>query len=646
MFITEGKAAVVLLVLALPGTGIYASAALDESAREAAHEERQRAADAPAGAEVKNTIQIHGRVLDPDSKPLPAARVFALAGLARAVRSPEDYSIHLTDETKTDAKGRFELRVHAPGGEPPPSPMHPLPAIFVLADGHGVGLQAVTDSAKKEQIVIRLPREQVLRARFMDDTNGKPVEGLVVKVASVGHGGGMVNPPAQAPKGWFPPMKTDAQGRLQLHGIGAGQWVFVEWRDARFQAQRVDLWRTEAHWSGQEVVSKLMPPLPEFVSGRVTFKDTGKPAAGMSVRAPGDKTKTDGEGRFRLKPDWELRTSLTFGATSDYVTTVRALVEVDAPAGAAYLGGRGEPELARIPRRDGTLGPWQLGELQIALPRGIRIQGRVLEGGTDKGIHGASVGFGMSQATSGPDGAFSLTTAAGSGHLVVKAATADYAPVEAKVGVGRLIAHAIVPVDFKESTDPKPVQIFLRRGAVVKGKLTGPDGQPAQGAVLISRLMVNQAMNVLVQSPSPAPSIPVSADFALKGCHPEKPYPAIFFQEQKGWGALVHISGQEASKPLEVRLQPCGAAKARFLTAEGRPNAGRGTAGDLLVVLGTGDTALWGGFIEHSNLRKDWHTDAQGQVTWRDLVPGVTYRVNHRDFRVTPGELLDLGDLK
>jgi hypothetical protein len=113
-------------------------------------------------------------------------------------------------------------------------------------------------------------------------------------------------------------MKTDAQGRLQLRGIGARQWVFVEWRDARFQPQRLDLWRTEAHWSGQEVVYNLMPPLPQFVSGRVTFKDTGKPAAGVSVRTRGDKAKTNKDGRFRLKPDWELRTHLAFGTAQAY----------------------------------------------------------------------------------------------------------------------------------------------------------------------------------------------------------------------------------------------------------------------------------------------------------------------------------------
>jgi len=278
------------------------------------------------------------------------------------------------------------------------------------------------------------------------------------------------------------------------------------------------------------------------------------------------------------------------------------------------------------------------------LPRGIRVQGRVLEAGTNRSVPGANVGFGMYETTSRPDGTFSLTTAGGSGHLTVKA-EADFAPVEAKVPAGRLVAHAIVPVDFKGGADPKPMEIMLRRGAVVKGKLTGPDGQPAQGAVLISRLMVNRSMNALVQSPSPVPTVPVSADFELTGCHPDKPYPVIFFQEQKGWGALVPISGKQAGKPMDVRLQPCGAAKARFLTAEGRPIT-EGDGRGLLVVLSPGDTAFWAGFIEHSNIRRDWRTDTDGRITWRDLVPGVTYRINHREFTVRPGETLDLGDLK
>jgi RNA polymerase sigma factor (sigma-70 family) len=615
---------------------------------------RKVAADAPAGAAASDPITIRGQVLDPDGKPVRAAWVCALHGPAQASRSPDNYSVDLTDETKTDTEGRFELRARAPGGEPPPAPIHPLPVIVVRADGYGYGVHPITDKTSKGSIVIRLPREQVLRARFVDDSKNKPVKDLVVKVASVWHGAGQVMAPAQASKAWFAAMKTDAQGRIQLRGIGHasnGQNVFVEWRDAHFLAQRLDLWRTEAHWEGKEVVFKLLPPLPESISGRVTFKDTGKPAAGVNVRMRGNQTKTDGEGRFRLKPDWEIRTLLQ-GTVSDLVTQYLGWVEVDAPAGTAYLGASANAaEAALVSRtlnRDGTFGgPFGSVDLKIALPHGGIVRGRVLEAGTNKAVPGASVSFRGKDVQSGPDGAFSLTTTAGSGLLIVRAGE-DYVPVKTMIHKGFTMAygHAIVPVDLKEGTDAKPLTISLRRGVVVKGKLTGPNGQPVQGAVLISQMMINRYTGPVVQAPWPVPSVPVSADFELRGCDPEKACPVIFFQEAKSWGALVQVSGKQAGKPLEVRLQPCGAAKARFLGADGRPLTQRRTIGDLAMVLAGPDTPVWSQFIWHSNIRKDWETDAQGRINWRDLVPGVTYRVHQRDFTVKAGEVLDLGDLK
>jgi hypothetical protein len=260
----------------------------------------------------------------------------------------------------------------------------------------------------------------------------------------------------------------------------------------------------------------------------------------------------------------------------------------------------------------------------------------VVEAGTKKGVPGATVSFTAAyQTTSGPDGAFSLTVPAGRGQLVVAAARADYVPVAVKAGF-KQFAHAAVPLDLKAGAGTKDVEVPLRRGVVVKGKLTGPDGQPVKGAVLISRLTTRAATLYWGE----IQAVPVAAEFELRGCDPERPYPAVFFQEQKGWAAPVQVSG----KPLEVRLQPCGSAKARFLTADGKPATGRLTSPDVRLVLAAGDLAFWGGFVQHSNVRKDWHTDAEGRVTWRGLVPGATYRVHDRDFTVRPGEVLDLGD--
>jgi hypothetical protein len=417
--------------------------------------------------------------------------------------------------------------------------------------------------------------------------------------------------------------------------------VIVEWRDPRFRAQRVELWKTEPQRAGEEVVHKLEPPLPQFIVGRVKFKDTGKPAAGVVVRTRGSRTRTDRQGRFRLKTDWPPPPSAPHSGFP-----ASAWVEVEPPPGSAYLGGLAYTTPGgRLPKQDGTLGPYQPREVEIALPRGVLVRGRVVEKASGKGVPGAQVSFhapsvANNQARTGPDGAFALKTAAGTGHLVIKAAAANYVPITAVVNSRRLFSHAIVPLNIKGATEPKPVRIALCRGTVVKGKLMGPDGKPVHGAVLISRLMTRTEAVEGVQA------VRVSANFELAGCDPDKSFPVIFFQEQQGWGAVVQVSGKQAGKPLVVRLQRCGAAKARYLGADGRPVAKRLTSMDVSLVLGPGDLAFWGGFIEHSNIRKDWHTDAQGRITWRDLVPGVPYRIHKRHFTVRPGEVLDLGDIK
>jgi RNA polymerase sigma factor (sigma-70 family) len=658
---------VVAVSLACTGAGLWARGGLGSNAPLAdaasTQAEQEPCADAAPqfakqekAAKDDKKIGVSGRVLDPEGKPVRGARVFVLDMPRRVIRSLEEFHMNLGGASESDAQGHFQLRVRSPGGEPPPSPVHPLPVILVRADGYGLGVHAVTTNASKEVMVIRLPREQVLRARFVDE-RGKPVKDLLVKVASVGQGfagqgGGILMPPAQPPRAWFAAMKTDAEGRLQLRGLGPGQYVTVEWRDARFRSLRLELWRTEAQQGGQEVVCTLEPPVPEFISGRVTFHDTGKPAAGVSVRTRGDKTKTDRQGRFRLKTNWEDGATTLAGAV-----IAAAWVEVDAPAVTPYFGWRGHVGPGRIPQRDGTLGPYLPVDVSCALLRCVQIRGRVLEAGTNKGISGAHVCFlpgpkpantsgappvGLTNpVSSGPDGAFSLMALPGSGHLIAAAAAAEYVPIQARVRWGAVFAHAVVPVDFKDDTGAMNLQIPMRRGAVVKGKLTGPDGQPVQGAVLISRLTTRAA----ILGWGEITSSPVSADFELRGCDPDKSYPVVIFQEQKGWGAVLQISGKQAAKPLDVRLQPCGAAKARYRTADGKPVAGRLTSGDVRMVLSASDSAFWGAFIEHSNARKDWHTDAQGYITWRNLVPGLTYRVNQRDFTVRPGEMLDLGDL-
>jgi RNA polymerase sigma factor (sigma-70 family) len=237
MALSKGKtiiAVVVALGLVFAGVGFWARGMVrTEPPPAGAGSTRaapfSRAARSPRLARQARTardgkkITVSGRVLDPKGKPVRGAWVFALDMPARFIHSLEGFAPELAGETKTDARGRFRLRVRPGGGQPPPLHIHPLPVICARADGFGVGVEPVTKKARKDPVVVRLPREQVLRARFLNDMTGKPVKGLVVKVASFANGAALVNWPAQTPKGWFPALKTDAQGRIRVRGLSPGR---------------------------------------------------------------------------------------------------------------------------------------------------------------------------------------------------------------------------------------------------------------------------------------------------------------------------------------------------------------------------------------------------------------------------------------
>ena len=122
-----------------------------------------------------------------------------------------------------------------------------------------------------------------------------------------------------------------------------------------------------------------------------------------------------------------------------------------------------------------------------------------------------------------------------------------------------------------------------------------------------------------------------------------------------------------------VRLQPCGQAKARFLDSYGKPIA-RFNLGPYVTLMMTpgpnrytfvdqgeslaGDAAYLSS-VDFTHYDSNFATDAEGRVTLPALIPGAPYRISdwstvnvpekgnqiRKDFRVRPGETLNLGDI-
>jgi hypothetical protein len=161
--------------------------------------------------------------------------------------------------------------------------------------------------------------------------------------------------------------------------------------------------------------------------------------------------------------------------------------------------------------------------------------------------------------------------------------------------------------------------------------------------------------------------------FALHGLAADVEVPAYFLEPGRKLGASATFSGRSAAaEPATVRLEPCGTARARLVTPDGKP-LDRYPAGNLaLLVVTPGPTyartpAKDGPlFADESplfrldpvNYGDDFQSDAQGRVTFPALIPGASYRLVDRtplmdggepairkEFTVKPGEAIDLGDI-
>ena len=192
----------------------------------------------------------------------------------------------------------------------------------------------------------------------------------------------------------------------------------------------------------------------------------------------------------------------------------------------------------------------------------------------------------------------------------------------------RFYPDAVVPFDLKAGSDVHEVTVKLRRGATIAGQLLRPDGKPVDEAVL---LCWNQ-LQPTVSSWFGAAQAVHGGQFELRGCNPQLIYPVHFLDAKNQLGATVRLSAKEAgSKPVTVRLEPCGKAVARFVDKEGKPLA----SFRLLVYFvarpdakkqGLSDQADadFAANVDQVNYRPNPVTDGEGRCTFPALIPGAT----------------------
>jgi hypothetical protein len=326
--------------------------------------------------------------------------------------------------------------------------------------------------------------------------------------------------------------------------------------------------------------------------------------------------------------------------------------------------------------------------VQLVLPRGVLVHGKVTDAQSGKPVAEASVQFiprsannsnlredvltgWQSIVLSGSDGRFSIAVLPGPGYLLTHGPTADYILQEfgenrlynGRPGGRRYYAHALAELDLLPKTGTHELSVILRRGVTVKGNLVGADGKPAAETLMLSRLRID-------------PTSPYWRGFAvevrdgrfeLHGLDPDHTYPVYFLDAKNKLGATVELSGKQAGETVTVRLQPCGSAVARFINADGKPLGNHRPPLEIVVTPGHHSfdrkSSEQGKFIadadfvanvDRLNYWKGPSTNSQGRITLSALIPGAKYRivlsgpqnfVKPKDFTVESGKTTDLGDL-
>ncbi len=636
-------------------------------------------------------VTVSGRVLDPGGKPVAGAKVF----FARYILAGRDKP-PLPATVTSDAEGRFRLRVSRTGHQADHEKARWMRgAVVALAPGFGHSWVGADNAEALTNVTVKLVKDVPIEGRVVD-LQGRPIAGASVQVRSVGFrqdGGDLKGFVDALRAGQWPfgplwpgtrvgpallgltrPAVTGADGKFRLNGISGECLVglrfagpTIETTDVfaltrpgptiRVPPKKDDLRPRTFVFHGSTFDHAAAPTRP--IEGAVRDKDTGKPIAGVTIRArlsatlgPVDSNPyldatTDAEGRYRL---------VGLSRESGH----RLMV----------LPGPGQPYLpaTRTLRAAPGLGPVTA---DFGLKRGVLIRGRVTDRETGRPVaalvrYGAFVDNPEARALrdceyievrTADDGSFTLLGLPGRGLLAAKAADLEQeGRYVMAAGADRIKGplfgednyntepSAIDPREFNTLAEINPAggagsvvrDLVLDPGKTVTGTFVDPDGKPVKG------VSIDNVRGVWFN----VKDLP-TAQFRIPGFDPKHPRAFFFHHHGKNLGAAAIFKGDEPM-PVTVRLQKCATVTGRLVDDDGLPRGGWITGHVHRGQLTIKDVGRGFGM---QGIGKD------GRFRMEGVIPGLRIGIMAGkntsifdtlvpELTLKPGEVRDLGDVK
>jgi len=662
------------------------SPAVAEAAAEEAPGKELAAEDAEAIEAPAYPRRITGVVLGPDGSPVSDAKVYlrgwsyghpVLSDRPHSSALPRDQREQrwsrptVIQRTRTDAAGRFAMV------QKRPRPEFASLVVVAVAEGSGVGFREWKPT--EEDVELRLPKAVPIRGRLLGP-DGKPAEGVLVRVRWFAIDGGNLSVPRDLPVEYLPeywpqPVPTDNEGSFALSVMLPKTRVrlILSHPNLATEAIMVDAALTEGEQRDSDGTIRLPPEFSHKlgsarpVEGVVTAAETGKPLAGVSVevlamkqrRGHPIKTRTDEAGRYSAS-----------GEAGD-----RFYVRVYPSHDSGYLA-------ASATRENWPQGAKRL-VVDVSLDRGKTVRGRVLDDETEKPIPGASVLYHPSRRNplrkrpyvfqnptrTDEDGRFTLSAVHGSGYLTVETADRSYlrSPdvdrlFPTRGDFKRAVPMGLTAIDVPaEGTMADEVVIRLKRGRTVTLQAVGPKGEKLPDVLAAwegDDAIHDLPRNLRFEFPEGKVVIP--------GLDPNRTWRVLLFNKARKLGTVFDITPETLEDAIEVRLQPTGTVLGRCVRKDGTACEEGGGVHlmmsldpDMSEYTWDGDKAL--GYGIYTNFTREWRQEnppyPDGRFTLEYIIPGMPLGLSYgrsnfsKDRGVLtieplrPGERRDLGTL-